>query len=62
MIFCPYSTLKRVLKDREIMNGIAIYLTQNITGDFNRTQLEYALIQGDRDLFVKFRDKKITYD
>ena len=44
------------------MNGIAVYLIQNVPGKFNRSQLEYALLHGDRDLFVKFRDGKITYD
>lgn len=62
MKFCPYQMLKNVLKDPEIMNGIAVYLKQEINGNFNRRQLEYALHQGDRDLFIKFRDQKITYD
>jgi hypothetical protein len=44
------------------MNGIAVYLISKISGNFNRNQLEYALIMGDRDLFVKFRDGHISYD
>lgn len=45
------------------MNGVAISLMDSKQNkNFNRNQLEYAMKNGDRDLFVKFRDGVITYD
>ena len=59
----PYSLFLEKLNDNDILNAIVNKIKESHGADrFNRGLLEYALKQGDRDLYVKYRDKEITYD
>lgn len=61
--FCPYATFQDVLSDPEIMNLLVIGLAETYKGkSIGRNDLEYSLRLSDKDLFIKFRDNKITYD
>ena len=45
------------------MNLVAIGLADNYDAKtISRNNLEYAIRLSDKELFIKFRDKKITYD
>lgn len=61
--FLSYQQFKQLFYNDKIMSQVAWEL-QDIHGfqAFNRIDLEETLIKSDKDLFVAFRDKKITYD
>ena len=45
------------------MNLVVIGLVDNYDGRVvSRYDLEYAIRLSDKELFIKFRNKKITYD
>ena len=61
--FCPFATFTKVMKIREINYGVALHI-QDVVGlsHLNSNQLEYALNLADKALYLKFRNKQITYD
>ena len=61
--YMSYQCFKILLQNEEIMIPIAREL-QVIHGydKFTRYDLEDVLVKSDKDLFVKFREKQITFD
>lgn len=62
-----YGTFKRLIKNRRILNKVSLHLmniheeSKNVC-KFTRNEIDYALSQTDKDLYVQFREKKLTYD
>lgn len=71
---CQYKTFKRLVRNPYILNKVSLYLLKEhgcaqgkkvgpeVTSYFTRNEIDYALSQTDKDLYVKFRDKKMTFD
>merc|ERR1711904_740324 len=76
LVFCPYHLWLRAVSKSEVMYGVVSSLLDMVKEKekkrsayemrfqvpINKVTLEQALVQADKNLFLKFRDGELTYD
>ena len=69
--FCPYNTFEKLLKNPNILNKVSLHLLEvhgckqnkDSSSQFTRAELDHALLSHtSKDLYIKFREKKLTFD
>lgn len=65
----PYETFSFIIQKPEVKNKIATYLQEkygifcsSTEKKFSRGEIDRVLTEVDKELFLKFRDQKITFD
>ena len=61
--FCPFASFSKVMKKSNILYALTVFL-HDVVGitKYSANKIEYALGLADKALFLKFRNKEITYD
>ena len=62
--FCSHEFFGKMLRNSDFMNYLIVTIQEAYDNMLKipRARLEYAIANCDKQLFVKFRDRKITFD
>lgn len=62
--FCSHEFFSQMKKSQRFMQLLCDVIYDSFNGELNinRNRLEYAIQQADKQLYCRFRDKKLTFD